>query len=1071
MPFSAFALRALGPLPAGGRRGAHAFSVLRTLLYLLALSLQLSACGTDEIVAGPAVADANGTSEVLGDISNDSTALPDIGQQDAGADVWQDVIEPTDLTEEIAVVDVGPGGCPSDHCAIGDQCLAKGSVNPLNSCQFCLPLASEVTWSAADSATCDDGNACTNQDHCDAGQCVGTASLCDDANGCTTDSCDNSGNCVHLPKAATCDDANVCTVGDACGGGVCLAGSQTLSCDDGNPCTFDSCLPVATKVGDVWLPAGCRVDSSLTSPCDDGNACTAGDQCAGGVCLPGMVSSCDDQSLCTIDSCDAKTGCAHQDISKMCQDSNPCTDEACDPGQGCVFPFNTKPCDDINACTSADTCSQGACIGQAVPVQDGNLCTDDSCDSKVGVLHMANALPCDDGNACTLQDVCALSQCQPGLQPLVCDDKNPCTDDSCDPKQGCVFQNNTTPCDDGSACTAQDTCQAGACVGQAVDCNDKNDCTTDSCDPKQGCKHALIVSNACRPVITVDYPPRAATIAQPGPLVTVKGHVVSGAGPITQLSLNGQPLAVGADGSFSQDVQSKIGGNTLVFDATDSFGSAKKRVQAYLWSTSFYKPDAAQPGTGMVDPGLGFWLSQLIIDSGVHDQSKPKDLATIFEIVIKSLNIGSLLTNPVYNANNLTVDLTNLKYDPATVTLKSQPGSLHLTATIANVTGDLNANYKVCVIGCFNVPITGKLTMSSIVISSDMVPSVKPDHTLQVKLLNSSVALNNMQLTLSNPVVNFLLGGVMNAVLGMFKSQLESAFASQIAASLEPTLANALGALAIQTNFGINKLDGSGAKVMVQIQTDFSAVQVSAPGAEFDLRARAMSVKTNPYDNLGVPARVGCAAAAQKLVVLQKSPLELVVADDAFNELLWATWNGGLFEFPVPASMLGSVDLSKYGVSDLQMTVSAMLAPTMSDCGNGDLVAHIGDFKVTAKLNLLGQPMDVVMYATFTAGVTVLANNGQLGISLTDVKSADLEVDVQQDNMVSSEGVLGQLVKDNLINGLVAQLGGSALGAFPIPAIDLSAAAKLPPGTAVIAINPKGVTRKDGNSIVGGDLQ
>jgi hypothetical protein len=359
-----------------------------------------------------------------------------------------------------------------------------------------------------------------------------------------------------------------------------------------------------------------------------------------------------------------------------------------------------------------------------------------------------------------------------------------------------------------------------------------------------------------------------------------------------------------------------------------------------------------------------------------------------------------------------------------------------------------------------------------VVIGADVVPTVAADHTLAVKLTNTTVAINDLKVTLDNSIANFLLGGVVNVALGLFKSAIQNAFAAQIQPALEPTLSAALGALAIKTSFDVPKLDGSGGKVTVDLYTDFAGVAIDSPGAEFDLRARATAKKVIAYDNLGVPGRQGCGASVQKLVVLKQSPLELSVADDSFNELLYATWQGGLFEFPVPASLLGNVDLVGYGISDLQLKVSAMLAPTMADCNaKGQLIAHVGDLRVDASLKLFGQQMDVVMYATFTAGVQVVAKDGKLGISLDKVQTAELEVDVQQDNLVSSENVLEKLVKDNLLTGLVAQLGGNALGSFPIPAIDLSAAAKLPPGTAVIAINPTGVTRKDGNSVVGGTLQ
>src|SRR5207244_3856450 len=56
-------------------------------------------------------------------------------------------------------------------------------------------------------APCDDGNACTTVDQCDANlNCVGggPAPNCDDGSVCTTDTCVAPAGCVHTPAPASC---------------------------------------------------------------------------------------------------------------------------------------------------------------------------------------------------------------------------------------------------------------------------------------------------------------------------------------------------------------------------------------------------------------------------------------------------------------------------------------------------------------------------------------------------------------------------------------------------------------------------------------------------------------------------------------------------------------------------------------------------------------------------------------------------------------------------------------------------------------------------------------------------
>ena len=81
--------------------------------------------------------------------------------------------------------------------------------------------------------------------------------------------------CAGQSNGTACDDGNACTTVDTCGGGKCQGGS-VLGCNDNNLCTTDSCNPFS----------GC-LNTNNTVACDDGDPCTAGDACGGGVCTVG----------------------------------------------------------------------------------------------------------------------------------------------------------------------------------------------------------------------------------------------------------------------------------------------------------------------------------------------------------------------------------------------------------------------------------------------------------------------------------------------------------------------------------------------------------------------------------------------------------------------------------------------------------------------------------------------------------------------------------------------------------------------------------------------------------------
>lgn len=315
-------------------------------------------------------------------------------------------------------------------CTAGDTCLdgiceAGPSVdcddgNPCTS-DTCLP--GQGCLHEATDGVCDDGNACTSGDHCQAGACTyDTLVACDDENLCTTDSCNPATGCTFALNSAPCNDDDLCTTGDHCHLGECIGGPP-LPCQDNNPCTDDSCQP---DTGCTFVPN--------TAACSDASLCTVGDQCSNGSCVPGKLISCQDESVCTLDSCHPELGCQHVPLA--------------------------GPCDDGNACTLEDTCDGGACIsGLPLVCNDNNGCTDDSCAPESGCIFVPNTSDCTDNDACTEGDTCANGSCQSG-QELDCDDLNPCTDDGCNAQSGCTH----TPVADGTECDLGKTCQDGQCT-------------------------------------------------------------------------------------------------------------------------------------------------------------------------------------------------------------------------------------------------------------------------------------------------------------------------------------------------------------------------------------------------------------------------------------------------------------------------------------------------------------------------------------------------------------------------------------------------------------------------------
>ncbi len=153
---------------------------------------------------------------------------------------------------------------------------------------------------------------------------------CDDENPCTDDSCDPQSGCVHANNILPCDDADACTLSDTCAEGECVGG-PALDCDDENLCTNDDCD------GD----SGC-VYQFNTTPCNDDDPCTVTDACAGGACVGAGDLDCDDEVVCTADSCVEGVGCQNTvtvdyqtdenncgECGKVCGQTEKCSDGEC----------------------------------------------------------------------------------------------------------------------------------------------------------------------------------------------------------------------------------------------------------------------------------------------------------------------------------------------------------------------------------------------------------------------------------------------------------------------------------------------------------------------------------------------------------------------------------------------------------------------------------------------------------------------------------------------------------------------------------------------------------------------
>ena len=477
---------------------------------------------------GTCINDADG--DQVCDEDDNCVDLANLDQADLDGDGLGDVCDcDVDGDEDCGRVDPscasqGCGGGPATDCDDLDPARHSAAIEACNGID---DDCDDAVDDGAD-ADCDDGDACTLSDICDGGSCVGTHPMvCEALDDChTVGTCNpDTGLCSTplQPDLTICDDANACTRDDRCSAGVCV-GASPVDCQALDDCHLAGvCEPSTGLCSTPMAPEG--------TDCDDSDACSQQDRCVAGSCAGASLVVCQPMDDCHLAGvCDPATGACSDPPGPdeaVCDDGDACTRDdrcsagtcvgqdpvacgasdvchlagVCDPSTGlCSDPAapDETPCDDGDACTQLDGCAGGACVGaDSVVCEALDACHGDgTCDPSTGLCSspaLPNETPCDDGDPCTIADACVSGSCVSGA-PLVCEALDDChLPGSCDPATGLCsdpLASDGVTCSDDDLCTQGDECAAGSCVGVALApdaCADESPCTDDACYPDTGC--------------------------------------------------------------------------------------------------------------------------------------------------------------------------------------------------------------------------------------------------------------------------------------------------------------------------------------------------------------------------------------------------------------------------------------------------------------------------------------------------------------------------------------------------------------------------------------------------------
>lgn len=319
------------------------------------------------------------------------------------------------------------GQCKSGNCCQDGDC-ANRQDRPCQRRSCDLTTNTCVSTPVADGTSCDDGDACTLDDGCQAGTCVpgsvkdcsGESDLCNDGVCRAAD-----GVCIKQPKSngTSCNaDNDNCTVGDSCQNGVCTPGAG-LDCRG----LEDQC-----NRGVCQSNGACGKEPKADdTPClADGNFCNVVGACRNGTCVAGAALTCAASDAChTAGVCDPSTGrcsnplapdgtrCGGNGICRngVCTETCVPVNAVCDPATDICCDNEGEVCSDTAACAAAG--DPGRCCRD-----EGAFCTH-RCDCCNGVC--ANGACCRPGQQCnSANDCCEGEECIDTVCTAVCGANN-----------------------------------------------------------------------------------------------------------------------------------------------------------------------------------------------------------------------------------------------------------------------------------------------------------------------------------------------------------------------------------------------------------------------------------------------------------------------------------------------------------------------------------------------------------------------------------------------------------------------------------------------------------------------
>src|SRR5690554_738128 len=525
--------------------------------------------------------------------------------------------------------------------------------------------------------------------------------------------------------------------------------------------------------------------------------------------------------------------------------------------------------------------------------------------------------------------------------------------------------------------------------------------------------------------------------ASAGDTVKFRGKVSDAQG-ISEVTVNGVTVNVGAGGNFTHDVTTRFGINFVDVRAIDAAGT--EFVQENSATCAFLAADKWGGENTFMNDAISLWLGQQAVDdANIND---PLDsLNDVLHTVLSSNGLKNQLHSALSAQNPLTrgcydlpwpltctsyrVDYRGSRIDgPHDTSLRLIQNGLNLRAVIRNFEIELHVDAA--------INATGKLKIDSLTGDLDVTLSLsggRPTITLRpssVEITSQGVhpSINGLPGWLNN----IISGLVENMVRGIVETQVENFLTSQLQGVLDSLVAG-LDITALGSTFDVPRLDGAGT-IGLGFGVNFSSLSVNSTRALFGLASKfTVNPVTRATPSLGVAMPAGAS-------LLSSNPLRPIAAGvhvGALNAVLHTLWRGGLFDATIASGAIGGSF-----PPGTEIEISTALPPVAQLNGANRLDLMLGAMRMSIVYpGLFDEPVEMYIGALAHTDVDVVQVGSEATLNFSNIIISELyfsPVDITLD--AQSRAVLADFLQD-VLQDLIDTSLNNALPALPIPSFTL----------------------------------